>query len=140
MMIEERINEDTEILEAVDKTDELPARSRLAIRANTADLLKAHVTLMEHEVILAHQVDQFRLVNRHYHALQNWHDQYTGWRVLRNATVIRLLRRTSVLTPGYLYERLKEPGDFACLTWILWYAENRQLTGRGNEQHRRSRG
>jgi uncharacterized protein (TIGR02678 family) len=29
---------------------------------------------------------------------------------------------------------LKEPKDFACLTWILWYAENRQLGGRGNDQ------
>ena len=37
-------------------------------------------------------------------------------------------------TPGYLYERLKEPHDFACLTWILWFAEQRQLTGRGNDQ------
>jgi uncharacterized protein (TIGR02678 family) len=38
------------------------------------------------------------------------------------------------MTPGYLYDRLKEPNDFACLVWILWYAENRQLTGHGNDQ------
>lgn len=131
MMIEESINEESA---AIDARNELPARSRLTVHANTADLLKAHVTLMEREVILAQHVDQFRLVNRHYHALQSWHEQHTGWRVLRSATVIRLLRHVSVLTPGYLYERLREPGDFACLTWILWYAENRQLTGRGNEQ------
>src|SRR5581483_11134673 len=72
--------------------------------------------------------------NRHYRALQTWHDQNTGWRVQRGPTVIRLVRHMSSATPGYLYERLKEPKDFACLTWILWYAENRQLTGRGNEQ------
>src|SRR5205807_6610032 len=46
----------------------------------------------------------------------------------------RLVRTLSTTTPGYLYERLKEPKDFACLTWILWFAENRQITGRGNEQ------
>lgn len=105
-----------------------------SMRSATADLMKAHMTLMEREIILAQQVDLFRLVNRHYRALQDWHDAYTGWRIQRSATVIRLLRHVSAVTPGYLYDRLKEPRDFACLTWLLWYAENRQLTGRGNEQ------
>ncbi|MFL5624037.1 MAG: TIGR02678 family protein [Ktedonobacteraceae bacterium] len=103
-------------------------------RSHSAELMKAHVALMEREVILSKQVDLFRLVNRHYYTLQNWHDQNTGWRIQRSATVIRLVRQLSATTPGYLYDRVKEPRDFACLTWILWYAENRQLTGRGNEQ------
>src|SRR5579863_3198452 len=103
-------------------------------RAYNADLMKAHIALMEKEVILPKQVDVFRLVNRHYRALQTWHDQNTGWRIQRGPTAIRLIRHLSATTPGYLYERLKDPGDFACFTWILWYAENRQLTGRGNEQ------
>ena len=103
-------------------------------KAYSADLLKAHVALMEKEVILPKQIELFRLVNRHYRALQTWHDQNTGWRVQRGPTAIRLIRHLSATTPGYLYERLKEPSDFACLTWILWYAENRQLTGRGNDQ------
>src|SRR5947208_4539696 len=89
---------------------------------------------MEREVILSKNIDLFRLVNRHYYTLQNWHDQNTGWRIQRSATVIRLVRQLSATTPGYVYDRLREPGDFACLTWILWYAENRQLTGRGNDQ------
>src|SRR6266496_4807481 len=66
--------------------------------------------------------------------MQNWQDQNTGWRIQRGATVIRLVRQLSATTPGYVYDRLKEPRDFACLTWILSFAENRQLTGRGNEQ------
>lgn len=100
----------------------------------TADLIKAHTALMEKEAILSRQSDLFRLVQHHYHKLQSWHDQHTGWRIQRSSTVIRLVRHLSAATPGYLYDRLKEPRDFACLTWILWYAENRQLTGRGNEQ------
>jgi len=103
-------------------------------RQRSSELTKAHVALMEREVILSKQVDLFRLVNRHYYTLQNWHDQNTGWRIQRSATVIRLVRQLSATTPGYVYDRLREPGDFACLTWILWYAENRQLTGRGNDQ------
>ena len=111
--------------------------SRLSIsrqRTYTAEITKAHVALMERGVILSKQVDLFRLVNRHYYTLQNWHDQNTGWRIQRGATVIRLVRQLSATTPGYVYDRLKEPRDFACLTWILSFAENRQLTGRGNEQ------
>ena len=110
-------------------------RNALARRHSpTADLSKAHVALMEREVILPRQADLFRLVQHHYHSLQSWHDQHTGWRIQRSSTVIRLVRHVSATTPGYLYERLREPRDFACLTWILWYAENRQLSGRGNDQ------
>ena len=114
--------------------ERLPARPTTRQRAYTADLMKAHIALMEREVILSRQVEVYRLVNRHYRALQTWHEQHTGWRVQRTASVIRLIRHLSALTPGYLYERLKEPHDYACFTWILWFAENRQLTGRGNDQ------
>ncbi len=122
----------TDIIEDVENIPAAPAVPQQ--KAYSADLLKAHVALMEKEVILPKQIELFRLVNRHYRALQTWHDQNTGWRVQRGPTAIRLIRHLSATTPGYLYERLKEPGDFACLTWILWYAENRQLTGRGNDQ------
>src|SRR5947208_11575779 len=104
-------------------------------RAYNSDLTRAHVALMEREVVLPQkQLELFRLVNRHYRILQTWHDQYTGWRIQRGSTVIRLVRHLSTATPGYLYERLKDPKAFACLTWVLWFAENRQLAGRGNDQ------
>jgi uncharacterized protein (TIGR02678 family) len=103
-------------------------------RTSTADLMKAHLALIEREVILPRQSDLFRLVKYHYYSLQSWHDQYTGWRIQRDTSAIRLIRHLSATTPGYLYDRLKDPGDFACLTWILWFAENRQLTGCGNDQ------
>jgi uncharacterized protein (TIGR02678 family) len=103
-------------------------------QASTADLMKAHLVLMEKEVILPKHSDLFRLIKYHYYTLQLWHDQHTGWRIQRDASAIRLIRNPGATTPGYLYDRLKEPGDFACLTWILWYAENRQLSGRGNDQ------
>ncbi len=113
------------------RTSLLPTSRR---RSSTADLVKAHLALMEREVILPKQSDLFRLVKYHYYALQSWHDQHTDWRIQRDTSAIRLVRHLSATTPGYLYDRLKEPADFACLTWILWYAENRQLTGRGNDQ------
>ncbi|GCF09566.1 TIGR02678 family protein [Dictyobacter arantiisoli] len=100
----------------------------------SSDIIKAHVTLLEHRVLLSTQGDHFRLVQHHYHRLQSWHDRHTGWRIQRSSTVMRLIRTLSTTTPGYLYERIKEPRDFACLTWILWYAEQRQLSGRGNDQ------
>jgi uncharacterized protein (TIGR02678 family) len=126
---------DVDTTDTIENIENLPAAPVVPQqKAYSADLLKAHVALMEKEVILPKQIELFRLVNRHYRALQTWHDQNTGWRVQRGPTAIRLIRHLSATTPGYLYERLKEPNDFACLTWILWYAENRQLTGRGNDQ------
>jgi uncharacterized protein (TIGR02678 family) len=122
---------DTNELVAANRANRL-ATSRQ--RTHTAELTKAHTALMERVVILSKQVDLFRLVNRHYYTLQSWHDQNTGWRIQRGATIIRLVRQLSATTPGYVYDRLREPRDFACLTWILCFAENRQLSGRGNEQ------
>jgi uncharacterized protein (TIGR02678 family) len=132
-MIEPIIQEETRETPAVETRP--ASRNALSRRHSpTADLIKAHVALMEREVILPRQADLFRLVQHHYHSLQSWHDQHTGWRIQRSSTVIRLVRHVSATTPGYLYERLREPRDFACLTWTLWYAENRQLSGRGNDQ------
>jgi hypothetical protein len=73
-------------------------------QAPTADLVKAHVALMEREVILPKQGDLFRLIQHHYYKLQSWHDQNTGWHIQRTSTVIRLIRHLSATTPGYLYE------------------------------------
>ena len=129
------------ILETAVEEQKQPAGRRASlmaavrIRAYNSDLTRAHLALMEREVLLPHkQLELFRLVNRHYRTLQAWHDKYTGWRIQRGSNVIRLVRHLSTATPGYLYDRLKDPKDFACLTWVLWFAENRQLTGRGNDQ------
>ena len=99
-----------------------------------AELIKAHVALMEKEVIQPKDGDLFRLVKHYYHKLQDWHDQHTGWHIRRSSTVIRLLRHPSTVASGYVTEELKEPRDFACFAWILWYAESRQYSGRGNDQ------
>src|SRR6266566_1245560 len=72
------------------------------MRAYNADLTKAHIALMEREVLLpSRQLELFRLVNRHYRTLQSWHDQYTGWRISRSPTVIRLVRNLSATNPRY---------------------------------------
>src|SRR5260370_38653408 len=62
-------------------------------RTYTAELMKAHVALMERGVILSKEVDLFRLVRRHYSTLHSWHDQKTRWRIPRSATVILLARQ-----------------------------------------------
>ena len=131
-IFEEIVNNQQQGATPRDNRITIPTASRRL--ASTADLMKAHLALMEKEVILPGQSDLFRLVKYHYYALQSWHDQHTGWRIQRDISAIRLIRSPGATTPGYLYDRLKEPGDFACLTWILWYAESRQLSGRGNDQ------
>src|SRR5260370_7983494 len=91
----------------------MPATSRQ--RASSTDLMKAHLALMEKEVILPKHSDLFRLVKYHYYTLQTWHDQRTGWRIQPDTSAIRLIRHPSATTPGYLYDRLKDPGHFASL-------------------------
>src|SRR5579863_36757 len=105
-----------------------PLGQRLHTRRSTVDaeLTRAHVALLEKEVIQAQDVDMFRLVKYYYRKLQDWHDQHTGWHIRRSSTVIRLLRHPSSIASGYVTDELKEPRDFACFAWILWYAESRQ--------------
>src|SRR5215831_14283483 len=76
-----------------------------------AELRRAHVALMEKEVIQPKDGDLFRLVKHYYRKLQDWHDEHTGWHIRRSATVIRLLRNPSTVASGYVTEELKEPRD-----------------------------
>src|SRR5258708_26069279 len=87
----------------------MPATSRQ--RASSTDLMKAHLALMEKEVILPKHSDLFRLVKYHYYTLQTWHDQHTGWRIQRDTSAILLIRPPSATTPAYPYDQLKNPAD-----------------------------
>src|SRR5690348_6742807 len=112
LVVETEYSPETAMSANIEDTTQAPSngyvnRTALArLRASTAELLKAHTGLMEYEIILSQQSELFRLVNRHYFALQHWHDLHTGWRIQRSATVIRLVRQLSTLTPGFLYDRL----------------------------------
>ncbi len=97
-------------------------------------LTRAHVLLLERESIALEDHERFNLVSTHFRALQMWHDQHTGWRILRGTAVIRLVRALDMAPSGYSYDYIREPRDFACLVRILWYAENRHMTGRSNDQ------
>ncbi len=99
-------------------------------------LIKAHVALIEQDIISAQQGELFQFVSYHYPALQKWHREHTGWRIEQQGNLFRLLRTPSILTSGYMRNKsnMHEPRDFAYLTWILWYAASRQLTGRDSTQ------
>ncbi|MEO6891637.1 MAG: TIGR02678 family protein [Ktedonobacteraceae bacterium] len=112
-------------------SDMLTASRRRSARS---DMMKAHVALMEREVIPAGESELFRLVKYHYRDLQDWHERHTGWHIQRGNSAVRLARHPSAITSGYIHANWKDPRDLACLTWILWYAENRQLSGRGSDQ------
>ena len=123
------------------ETDEItpptaPKRvARLRTNAQAEALTQAHVALMENELLTrSQQPELYRLVNNQYAALQNWHDEHTGWRIRRGPSVMRLVRTPVSLIPGYVFRTLREPRDFACFAWTLWYAESRQMAGRGNDQ------
>ncbi len=135
---------DLETFEATDidtETDEItppvaPKRTaRLRTNAQAEALTQAHIALMENELLTrSQQPELYRLVNNQYAALQNWHDEHTGWRIRRGPSVMRLVRTPVSLIPGYVFRTLREPRDFACFAWTLWYAESRQMAGRGNDQ------
>jgi hypothetical protein len=99
------------------------------------EILQAQAALLDN-VVVARQSDQeaFRLVKGHIKLLEQWHEQHTGWRIQRGSNFFRLERHLHLALPVFLDEKLKEARDFACLTWILWFAEKRHLAGSGRHQ------
>lgn len=95
-------------------------------------LTQAQVILLENEIISRSRTpDQFRLINNQYNSLQSWHDQHTGWRIYRTPASIRLIRTPVSFIQGYVFRNLRQPRDFACFIWTLWYAETRLNDGGG---------
>lgn len=110
------------------RTSQMPPRIR------QSSLMKAHVALLEHEVIQPAQGEHFPSVSYHLPALQKWHAEHTGWYIEQHNNMFRLLHTPSILASGNRKNRLQESRDFACLSWILSYAARKQLTGYGVEQ------
>jgi uncharacterized protein (TIGR02678 family) len=105
------------------------------IRHTARDVLLAHTLLLDNVVIAPHiNQEAFRLVKVHIQALEQWHEQHTGWRVQRGAAFFRLERHMHMMQPVFVDDKLKEVRDFACLAWILWFAEKRYLAGSGKHQ------
>jgi uncharacterized protein (TIGR02678 family) len=99
------------------------------------EILLAHAALLDN-VIVARNTDEeaFRLVKGHIRLLEQWHEQHTGWRIQRGSNFFRLERHLHQALPVFFDEKLKEARDFACLAWILWFAEKRYLAGSGRHQ------
>ncbi|GCE10821.1 TIGR02678 family protein [Tengunoibacter tsumagoiensis] len=106
-----------------------------AHRSSTANLLQAQTALMDNELISAQaHPELYRLLRMHVAELEEWHKQHTGWRVQRGSSFFRLERHTHMLVPLYTDEKLRKARDFACFTWLLWFAEKRFLAGGGRNQ------
>ncbi|MBA2680366.1 MAG: TIGR02678 family protein [Ktedonobacteraceae bacterium] len=98
-------------------------------------MIQAHVALLDHEIVsLQIEPESFRQIRIHYTTLVRWHETHTGWRIQRGSTFFRLERHLHAAVPVVLDAHLKKPRDFACLVWVLWFAEKRYLTGGGRNQ------
>jgi uncharacterized protein (TIGR02678 family) len=72
--------------------------------------------------------EAYRRVRLHEAHLRNWLLDRPGWRLLAGRGTYRLERLPSrvVLERGLL--GLRTPMDYACLCWVLWFAENRSAS------------
>lgn len=69
--------------------------------------------------------DAYRRIFLHYKWLKEWFRDRPGWRVAQWEDSYRLERIPARAVPGRGMEGLKEPLDYACLCWILWFASMR---------------
>ncbi|GBF33632.1 hypothetical protein DCCM_2738 [Desulfocucumis palustris] len=69
--------------------------------------------------------DAYRRIFLHYHWLKEWFRERPGWRLAQWEDSYRLERVPARAVPGRGMEGLKEPLDYACLCWVLWFASMR---------------
>jgi uncharacterized protein (TIGR02678 family) len=69
--------------------------------------------------------DAYRRIFLHYHWLKEWFRERPGWRLTQWEDSYRLERIPARAVPGRGMEGLKEPLDYACLCWVLWFASTR---------------
>ena len=112
------------------------AINKAQLPAHTSrNVLQAHMALLDNTLVSLHgDADAYRLVRTHFAVLEQWHEQHTGWRIQHGSSFFRLERHLHTITPVFLDDKLKRARDFVCLTWLLWFAENRYLAGGGRNQ------
>jgi uncharacterized protein (TIGR02678 family) len=71
----------------------------------------------------AERPDSYRRISRHQGWIRAWLEDHPRWLLLQSRGVYRLQRTPSVILPERGLPRLKSPLAYACLCWILWYAE-----------------
>lgn len=75
-------------------------------------------------VTRADQPDSYRRVHLHQRFLRAWFMDRPAWRLLVGPGSYRLERLPSQVLPERGLPRLRGPLDYACLCWILWFAES----------------
>lgn len=129
------LEEQPDLFEVEGDTEPEGAASPAVPTYTARTLSRAYTVLLDNAVVsLQGDVDTFRLVRTHIAALEEWHEQHTGWRIQRGASFFRLERHLHTITPVFLDEKLKKARDFVCLVWLLWFAEKRYLSGGGRNQ------
>lgn len=116
------------------QTATAPVFSAVKRSHSSNDLMRAHIALLDYEIIRPDQRGIFPIVSYHYPTLQKWHSEYTGWRIEYRGGMFQLLRSPAILPTHFGRRRLTEPADFACLAWILSYAALSQLGSYRGEQ------
>jgi uncharacterized protein (TIGR02678 family) len=120
--------------DAAEAEEPEPLQAPLAVHM-PRQVLQAHAILLDSPIVsLQNDAEAYRLVRTHFPLLAKWHEQHTGWRIQHGPSFFRLERHLHMPTPLFLDDRLKRPRDFVCLTWILWFAEQRFLLGGGRNQ------
>lgn len=71
------------------------------------------------------QPEAYRRIYLHEEYLRAWFQHRPGWRLLGGEGMYRLERLPAQALPDRGLPRLRAPLDYACLCWVLWYAESR---------------
>jgi len=95
-------------------------------RNSVEDRRTAVMDLLDRPAIeRASQPEAHRRVYRHEEYLRAWFQHRPGWRLLGGEGTYRLERLPAQALPDRGLPRLRAPMDYACLCWVLWYAESR---------------
>ncbi|KKM11097.1 hypothetical protein SY88_10205 [Clostridiales bacterium PH28_bin88] len=74
--------------------------------------------------------EAYRRITLHEGYLKGWFAERPQWRILNGRGIYRLERMPSLVVPERGLPRLRSPLAYACLCWVLWFAETMTSTAR----------
>ncbi len=97
-------------------------------RTGTEDQRTSVMDLLDRPVVeRASHPEAYRRIYLNEEYLRAWFQHRPGWRLLGGEGTYRLERLPAQALPDRGLPRLRAPLDYACLCWVLWYAESRAV-------------
>lgn len=94
-------------------------------RVYITDQHRPYLDLLDRVAISAREDHlAYQRIRAQINRVREWFSDRTGWSVICNRELARLVKTPSLLSSGHGFSWTQSPLDYELFTWVMWYAEN----------------